>query len=373
MQNKPKTKPRCPNFSSGPTAKRPGYDLKNLIQAPLGRSHRSKTARERLSRAIRETREFLGIPDDYLVGVVPGSCTGAFEMALWNLVGPRPVDALVYEAFGKTWADDVEKQLRPGSFRRLEAPYGYLPALESINFAHDLVFTWNGTASGVKIPEKDFIPVHREGLTLCDATSAVFAMEIPWDRLDAVSFSWQKVLGGEAAHGMIVLSPRAVERLNHYHPPWPLPKVFRLKKGENLMDSLFAGSTINTPSLLCVEDYLDTLAWARAEGGLSALIRRSEENFAVIDRFVKEQSWIDFLAVDPATRSNTSVCLKVDLAPERITALIALLEKEEAAYDIVSYPEAPPGLRFWCGATVEKEDLAIAMQWLSWAYEQVRS
>jgi phosphoserine aminotransferase len=373
MIKKPSAKPKNPCFSSGPCAKYPGYSLEALKEAPLGRSHRSALGRSRLFEAIQRTKKLLGIPDEYLVGIVPGSDTGAMEMALWNLLGARGVEVIYFEAFGRDWAHDILNELKLEEVRVLSAGYGYLPDLSQVDFERDVVFTWNGTTSGVKVPSGDFIPSRRQGLTICDATSAVFAMEIPWEKLDAATFSWQKVLGGEAAHGMLVLSPRAVERIESYTPPWPIPKVFRLKKGGKLMRDIFEGSTINTPSLLCNEDYLAALEWAESIGGLPALIRRSENNLKVIENFVSEHEWIHFLAADPAIRSNTSVCLTVDLPPERLQQLIKLLEDEGAAYDIASYREAPPGLRFWCGATVEQSDLELALQWLEWAYNSIAS
>jgi len=372
MHTKPTKKPARPYFSSGPCAKRPGYKLENLDAAPLGRSHRSSSGKARLKEAIEKTKEILNLPEDYLVGIVPASDTGAFEMAMWNLLGERPVDVIFFESFGKTWADDITKQLKLNDVRLFEADYGSLPNLAEVNFDHDVIFTWNGTTSGVKVPGGDFIPAGRTGLTVCDATSAVFAMEIPWDKIDAATFSWQKVLGGEAAHGMLILSPRAVERLESYTPPWPLPKIFRLTKGGSLMKDIFEGSTINTPSMLCNEDYLDALKWAESVGGLEGLIKRSMENLKVIEGFVDEHDWINFLAEDPTIRSNTSVCLTVGLDADQLKKLIKLLEAEEAAYDVSSYRDAPGGLRFWCGATVDKTDLEIAMQWLEWAYHQVQ-
>jgi len=372
MHTKPTKKPARPYFSSGPCAKRPGYKLENLDAAPLGRSHRSSSGKARLKEAIEKTKEILNLPEDYLVGIVPASDTGAFEMAMWNLLGERPVDVIFFESFGKTWADDITKQLKLNDVRLFEADYGSLPNLAEVNFDHDVIFTWNGTTSGVKVPGGDFIPAGRTGLTVCDATSAVFAMEIPWDKIDAATFSWQKVLGGEAAHGMLILSPRAVERLESYTPPWPLPKIFRLTKGGSLMKDIFEGSTINTPSMLCNEDYLDALKWAESVGGLEGLIKRSMENLKVIEGFVDEHDWINFLAEDPTIRSNTSVCLTVGLEADQLKKLIKLLEAEEAAYDVSSYRDAPGGLRFWCGATVDKTDLEIAMQWLEWAYHQVQ-
>ena len=371
MNPKPTLKPENPFFSSGPCAKYPRYSLEALADAPLGRSHRSALGRSRLLQSIRMTGEILGIPKDYLVGIVPASDTGAVEMALWNLLGARAVDVLCFEAFGRGWAHDIEEQLKLKDLRVISADYGLLPDLSRLDFSRDLVFTWNGTTSGVKVPDGGFIPSDRQGLTICDATSAVFAMEIPWEKLDVVTFSWQKVLGGEAAHGMLVLSPRAVRRIETYTPPWPLPKIFRLKEGGKLLRSLFEGSTINTPSMLCNEDYLAALRWARSIGGLPALIRRSRDNLGVIAAFVAAHEWIDFLAADPAIRSNTSVCLTVELPPEKLQQLLRLLEEEQAAYDIASYRDAPPFLRFCCGATVEHSDLERALLWLEWAYREV--
>ncbi len=371
MSDKPASKPFNPRFSSGPCAKRPGYSTANLDPTLLGRSHRSTAGKARLNKAIDQTRKILGIPDCYLVGLVPGSDTGAFEMAMWNLLGSRPVDVIYFEAFGKTWADDITKELKLKDVNLYAAPYGELPDLGQLDFRHDLVFTWNGTTSGVKVPDGNFIPDNREGLVLCDATSAVFAMDLPWEKLDAITFSWQKVLGGEAAHGMLILSPGAVQRLESYTPPWPLPKIFKLTKNGKIIADIFEGSTINTPSMLCLEDYLDALDWAEAIGGLPALIRRSEENLALVEGFVKNNHWVKFLAADPLAISNTSVCLTLDLGPDQLKALVKTLAEEEAALDIASYRDAPGGLRFWCGATVEKEDLALAMDWLSWAYWQV--
>ncbi len=371
MSVKPAVKPNNANFSSGPCAKYPGYTLKVLQDAPLGRSHRGAIGKSKLAESIHRTKEVLGIPEEHRVGIVPASDTGAFEMAMWNLLGERPVDVVYFESFGKTWAGDILNQLKLKEVVVHSADYGFLPDLAEVNFEHDLVFTWNGTTSGVKVPSGDFIPEKRGGLTLCDATSAVFAMAMPWDKLDVVTFSWQKVLGGEAAHGMLVLSPRAVERIERYTPSWPLPKIFQLKKEGKLLAEIFEGSTINTPSMLCNEDYLAALNWAESIGGLEALIRRSENNLGILDAFVSEREWIDFLAADPAIRSNTSVCLTVNLPPDKLKKIIKLLENEQAAYDIASYRDAPDGLRFWCGATVEKEDLKLAMQWLEWAYHEV--
>jgi phosphoserine aminotransferase len=371
MNNKPTQKPLNPRFSSGPCAKRPGYSIANLDPALLGRSHRSTAGKARLQEAIDKSRKILGLPDNYLLGLVPGSDTGAFEMAMWNLLGARPVDVVYFESFGKTWADDISGQLKLDNVNVYKAPYGELPDLSLVNKDHDLVFTWNGTTSGVKVPNGNFIAANRKGLVLCDATSAVFAMDLPWEKLDAVTFSWQKVLGGEAAHGMLILSPRAVQRLESYSPPWPLPKVFRLTKGGNLIAEIFEGSTINTPSMLCLEDYLDALDWAESIGGLPALINRSAENLAVVEAFVSSKPWASFLANEKNCRSNTSVCLTLDLDQGQLKELIRLMAAEEIAYDIASYRDAPGGLRFWCGATVEKEDLALALDWLSWAYGQV--
>lgn len=371
MNNKPTQKPLNPRFSSGPCAKRPGYSIANLDPALLGRSHRSTAGKARLQEAIDKSRKILGLPDNYLLGLVPGSDTGAFEMAMWNLLGARPVDVVYFESFGKAWADDISGQLKLDNVNFYKAPYGELPDLNLVNHDHDLVFTWNGTTSGVKVPNGNFIAANRKGLVLCDATSAVFAMDLPWEKLDAVTFSWQKVLGGEAAHGMLILSPRAVQRLESYSPPWPLPKVFRLTKGGKLITEIFEASTINTPSMLCLEDYLDALDWAESIGGLPALINRSAENLAVVESFVSSKPWASFLAGEKYCRSNTSVCLTLDLDPGQLKELIRLMAAEEIAYDIASYRDAPGGLRFWCGATVEKEDLALALDWLSWAYGQV--
>lgn len=371
MSARPAAKPKNPNFSSGPCAKHPGYNLQLLNSAPLGRSHRSALGKSRLFQSIQKTKEILCIPESYLVGIVPASDTGAFEMAMWNLLGERSVDVVYFESFGEGWASDIIKQLKLTDVSLISADYGFLPDLSGIDFSHDVVFTWNGTTSGVKVPNGDFIPADRQGLTLCDATSAVFAMAIPWEKLDVITFSWQKVLGGEAAHGMLVLSPRAVERIESYTPPWPVPKILQLKKEGKLIAEIFEGSTINTPSLLCNEDYLAALKWAESVGGLEGLIRRSERNLKVVEDFVSKRDWINFLAVDAAIRSNTSVCLKVDLRPDQLKNLVKLMENEQAAYDIASYREAPAGLRFWCGATVEEEDLQIALQWLAWAYGEV--
>jgi phosphoserine aminotransferase len=368
----PTAKPAVPNFSSGPCAKRPGYSLAALPVDLLGRSHRSSKGKARLQKSIEETKRLLGLPAGYRLGIVPASDTGAFEMAMWTLLGPRPIDVFCWESFGEGWLTDIQKQLKLPNVRAFKATYGELPDLTQADPTHDIVFTWNGTTSGVKVPNGDWISDTREGLTLCDATSAVFAMEIPWPKIDVATFSWQKVLGGEAAHGVLVLSPRAVERLKTYKPAWPLPKIFRLTKGGELLEEVFEGSTINTPSMLCNEDYLDALAWANSIGGLPALIRRSEANLAVVERFVATRPWIRFLAVRKEIRSNTSVCLALDLPPEKVKEMVKLLDKEGVAHDCGSYKDAPPGLRFWCGATVEASDLEKALPWVEWAYEKLK-
>lgn len=369
---KPALKPKTPNFSSGPCAKPPGYSFQWLKDAPLGRSHRGKLGKGKLKESIDKTKEILGIPEDYLVGIVPGSDTGAIEMAMWNLLGPKGVDVVYFESFGKSWFNDIKNQLKLEDVRGLSSDYGTLPDLSQVDFERDVVFTWNGTTSGVKIPDGNWIPDDRKGLTICDATSAVFAMDLPWDKLDAVTFSWQKVLGGEAAHGMLILSPRAVKRIEEYTPEWPMPKVFQLRKGGKLNAEIFEGSTINTPSMLCNEDYLAALRWAESVGGLQGLIERSQGNLKVFEDFVETRSWISFLAADKNIRSNTSVCLTVDLEPQKVKEMVKLLEKEGAAYDCASYREAPVGLRFWCGATVEKSDLEAVTAWLDWAYNEVK-
>jgi phosphoserine aminotransferase len=376
--SKPGLRPASPNFSSGPCAKRPGWSPQALANAPLGRSHRAKVGKARLERAIDLTREILQVPADYRIGIVPASDTGAVEMALWSLLGERGVDMVAWESFGAGWVTDVVKQLKLKDARTIEAPYGELPDLSSIDFDRDVVFTWNGTTSGVRVPDGDFIPADRKGLTICDATSAAFAQRLDFSKLDVVTFSWQKVLGGEGAHGMLILSPRAVERLETYKPAWPLPKIFRLTSGGKLIEGIFKGETINTPSMLCVEDYIDALEWAKSAGGLDGLVARADANFAVLDRFVSASSWLGHLAVVPATRSNTSVCLAIvdpdiaslDADAQAVFAknLAALLEKEAAAYDIGAYRDAPPGLRIWAGATVETTDLEALLPWLDWAF-----
>ena len=369
----PSVKPNNPNFSSGPCSKRPGYQLESLDVETLGRSHRSSVGKSALRSVCDETKRLLGLPDDYLVGVVPASDTGAFEMAMWSMLGARDIDVFCWESFGKGWLNDIVNDLKLKSVNRYEADYGLLPDLSLANGENDIVFTWNGTTSGVKVPNGDWIPQDREGLTFCDATSAVFAMEMPWSKLDVTTFSWQKVLGGEGAHGMIILSPRAVERLESYTPPWPLPKIFKLTKKGKLIDGIFRGETINTPSMLCVADYLDALAWIDSIGGLSAAIARSEANLAIIEEFVEKTSWLSFLARNPATVSNTSVCLSLDASPEQVKEILKLLEIEKVALDIGAYRDAPPGLRVWCGATVEKQDVALLVDWLASAYVAVVS
>ncbi len=376
---KPDIRPARPHFSSGPCAKRPGWTPEALKNAAVGRSHRAKIGKERLSRAIELTREVLEVPADYRIGIVPASDTGAVEMALWSLLGARGVDMLAWESFGAGWVTDVVKQLRLEDVRRIEADYGKLPDLSAVDFDRDVVFTWNGTTSGVRVPNADFIPADRKGLTICDATSAAFAQRLDFAKLDVVTFSWQKVLGGEAAHGVLILSPRAVERLETYTPSWPLPKIFRLTKGGKLIEGIFRGETINTPSMLCVEDYLDALEWAKSIGGLDGLIARADANFAVIDRYVGESAWLAHLAEDPATRSNTSVCLSIvdeevarlddDAKAAFAKGIVSALDKEGVAYDIGHYRDAPPGLRIWAGATVETSDLEALMPWLGWAFQ----
>ncbi|MGA7329452.1 MAG: phosphoserine transaminase [Rhodomicrobium sp.] len=378
---KPAVRLESAHFSSGPCAKRPGYSVENLKSALLGRSHRSKPGKAKLKLAISKTRELLGIPSDYLIGIMPASDTGAFEMAMWSMLGARGVDVLAWESFGKDWATDIVKQLKIPGARVLDAPYGKLANLAKVNFDNDVVFTWNGTTSGVRVSNGDWIAANREGLTLCDATSAAFAQDLDWPKLDVVTFSWQKVLGGEAQHGILILSPRAVARLESYVPPWPLPKLFRMTKGGKLNLDIFEGATINTPSMLCVEDYLDALQWAESIGGLKALRERSNANFKVISDWVDRTPWVDFLAEDPATRSNTSVCLKIadrELASPEAQADIAkkiasTLEQEGVAMDIGAYRDAPPGLRIWAGATVERSDLEALMPWLDWAFAAAKS
>ncbi|MEP5152126.1 phosphoserine transaminase [Planktotalea sp.] len=369
----PATRPANPRFSSGPCAKPPVFKLENLSDAPLGRSHRAAVGKAKLKAAIEETREILGVPANYKIGIVPASDTGAFEMAMWNLLGERHVEMLAWESFGAGWVTDVVKQLKIDATAKT-AEYGEIVDLSKVNFDNDVCFTWNGTTSGVRVPNGDVIPEVRGGLTLCDATSAAFAMDLPWDKLDVTTFSWQKVLGGEAAHGMIILSPRAVERLESYVPAWPLPKIFRLTKGGKLIDGIFSGATINTPSMLAVEDYLLALDWARSVGGLEGLIARADANTAAVTQFVEANDWIEFLAVDPATRSNTSVCLKfndkrIKDGPAFAKAVAKRLEAEDVALDVGAYRDAPAGLRIWCGGTVETADVEALLPWLAYAFE----
>jgi phosphoserine aminotransferase len=383
MSNPPGMRPVTPHFSSGPCAKRPGWSLQALTDAVLGRSHRSKIGKAKLKRAIDLTREVLEAPADYRIGIVPASDTGAVEMALWSLLGSRPVTMLAWESFGEGWVSDVQKELKLKDVTVMKAPYGQLPDLAKVDPNSDVVFTWNGTTSGARVPNADWIKADRQGLTICDATSAAFAQQLDWGKLDVVTFSWQKALGGEAAHGMIVLSPRAVARLESYTPPWPLPKIFRMTKGGKLNEEIFEGATINTPSMLCVEDYLDTLNWAKSVGGLKALIGRADANAGAIAQWVARTPWIEFLASDPAIRSNTSVCLKVvdpavlklpaDAQAKFVKGIAAALEKEGIAYDIDAYRDAPSGLRIWCGATVERADVEALTAWLDWAYAEAKA
>ena len=368
---RPQTKPNNPNFSSGPCSKRPGYDVNQLSLETLGRSHRSQLGKDALRRVCEETAELLNLPEGYRVGVVPASDTGAVEIAMWSLLGARGVDVLAWESFGSGWVTDITKQLKLDNVRTDVAEYGLLPDLNAVNFDNDVVFTWNGTTSGVKVKNGDWIPDDRAGLTICDATSAVFAMAMPWEKLDVITYSWQKVLGGEGAHGMLILSPRAVERLESYTPAWPLPKIFRLTKGGKLIEGIFRGETINTPSMLCVADYLDALAWVRSIGGCASAIARSEESLSIIREFVAANEWISFLAQDPETVSNTSICLNIDASAEQVKTMVKLLGEEKVAYDIGAYRDAPSGLRIWCGATVEPSDVAALMPWLAWAYQSV--
>ncbi|MDP9788578.1 phosphoserine transaminase [Agrobacterium tumefaciens] len=376
---KPDVRPGNTHFSSGPCSKRPGWSLDALSDAPLGRSHRAKVGKAKLKQAIDLTREVLNVPADYRIGIVPASDTGAVEMALWSLLGERGVDMLAWESFGAGWVTDVIKQLKLKDVRKFEADYGLLPNLAEVDFDRDVVFTWNGTTSGVRVPNADFIPADRKGLTICDATSAAFAQDMDFTKLDVVTFSWQKVLGGEGGHGVIILSPRAVERLLSYAPAWPLPKIFRMVSGGKLIEGIFTGETINTPSMLCVEDYIDALLWAKNLGGLNALIGRADANAKVIYDFIEKNDWIANLAVKPETRSNTSVCLKIvdpevqalDAAAQADFAkgVVALLEKENVALDIGAYRDAPSGLRIWAGATIETADMEAVMPWLAWAYQ----
>lgn len=378
----PTKKPNNPNFSSGPCTKRPGWTPAALNDAASGRSHRSKLGKAKLQEVIDRTRAVLSAPAEYKIGIVPASDTGAVEMALWSLLGERGVDIFAWESFGSGWIKDVKSQLKLNDLRIFEADYGKLPDLSQADFDRDVVFTWNGTTSGVKVPNGDWIKSDRKGLTICDATSAVFAMELPWNKLDVTTYSWQKVMGGEGAHGVIILSPRAVERLENYTPSWPMPKIFLLSKGGKLIDGIFKGETINTPSMLCVEDALDGLKWAESLGGLSGLIKRSEANLSVLKAWVAKTPWIDFLAEDPATLSNTSVCFKIvdswytslPLEEQQASAknIVSLLDKKQVAYDIGAYRDAPAGLRIWAGATVEASDLEALLPWIDWAFGQIK-
>ena len=377
MTEKPKNKPACLNFSSGPCTKRPGWSLDVLKDALLGRSHRSSEGKLKLNKAIEDTKELLSIPSDYKVGIVPASDTGAIEMAMWNLLGARPVEVLSWEVFGKDWKIDIEEQLKIRESNYHDVEFGLLPDLSKVNFDNDVIFTWNGTTSGVRVPNADWIPDNRKGLTLCDATSAVFAQELDWNKLDATSFSWQKVLGGEAGHGMLILSPRAIEHLKKFTPSWPIPKIFRLTKNGKVIEGVFSGETLNTPSMLCVEDYLDVLSWVKSIGGSKGTIERVEKNFIIIDDWVKKNSWIEFLCLDRNNLSNTSVCLKFeqelakedeDVQRDFAKSIGKILEEENVAFDIVNHRNAPPGLRIWCGATVEAGDLVALLPWVDWAY-----
>ena len=383
---RPAVRPARPFFSSGPCAKRPGWTHEALKGALVGRSHRSKPGKTKLKDAIDRTKALLGLPEGYRCGIVPASDTGAVEMALWSLLGPKPVDLFAWESFSEDWVTDTVKQLKIKDARVFKAPYGQLPDMMQYNPAHDAVFVWNGTTSGVKVPNGDWIADNREGLTICDATSAAFAMELPWDKLDVVTFSWQKVLGGEAAHGVLILSPRAVARLESYTPPWPMPKIFRMTqskdKGGKIVEGIFEGETINTPSMVAVEDYLDALNWAQSVGGLNGLIQRSNANLKVLEDWAAKSDWAGFLAQDKTTRSNTSVCIKVtdpwfeslsdDAKADAAKKIATLLDKEGVALDIAGYRAAPAGLRIWCGATVDQSDIAALTPWLDWAWAQVK-
>ena len=380
---KPATRPANPNFSSGPCAKRPGWTAETLNGALVGRSHRSKPGKARIAQVLDKSRALLGLPDDYRIGIVPASDTGAVEMALWSLLGARGVDLLSWESFGAGWVTDVVKQLKLEDTRTLTADYGALPDLSQVDFTRDVVFTWNGTTSGVRVPNGDWIPADRAGLTICDATSAAFAMDLPWDKLDVTTYSWQKVLGGEAQHGILILSPRAVERLESHTPPWPLPKLFRMTKGGKLIEGIFKGETINTPSMLVIEDALDSLTWAESVGGLPGLMARTKANLAAVSDWVARTDWVGFLASDPASRSSTSICLTVvadwftalpaDDQAKAAKRMVALLDAEGVAHDIGAYRDAPPGLRLWGGATVETADMAALLPWLDWAAATARA
>ena len=379
---RPTHRPLNPCFSSGPCAKRPGWNVEALRAAPLGRSHRGTLGKARLAEVIERTREILQIPADYRIGIVPASDTGAVEMCMWSMLGARGVDITGWESFGKGWITDAVNQLKLEDVRVFTAEYGQLPDLTKLDGDRDIVFTWNGTTSGVRVPDGGWIADDRQGLTICDATSGVFAMELPWEKLDVVTYSWQKAMGGEGAHGMLVLSPRAVQRLESYTPPWPLPKLFRMTKGGQIDEALFRGSTINTPSMLCVEDAIDGLRWAESIGGLAELVRRSQVNLACLSAWVESSTWASFLAEDEATRSSTSMCLKfvdpwyeslpADAQRAKENALVGLLEEEGVAYDIGSYRDAPPGLRIWGGSTVERSDIEALLPWLDWAWSEIQ-
>ncbi len=380
--SKPDIRPSNPCFSSGPCAKRPDWNIDALKKASVGRSHRSRVGKGKLREVIDRTRNVLNIPDEWKIAIVPGSDTGAVEMAMWSLLGERGVDVLAWESFGSGWVTDIKKQLKLDDVRLFEADYGKLPDLSQVDTDRDVVFTWNGTTSGVKVPNADWIKDDRKGLTICDATSAIFAMELPLDKLDVITYSWQKALGGEGAHGMIILSPRAIERLESYTPPWPLPKVFRMTKGGKLIDGLFLGETINTPSMICVEDAIDALIWAEKVGNGEGMIKRSESNLAAIEKWVESTDWVEFLAEDKSIRSSTSICLKIvdswynslPLEEQKLKAkqIATILEGEAVAYDIASYRDAPAGLRIWGGATIETGDIEILTKWLDWAFYQLK-
>ena len=379
---KPSKKPLNPNFSSGPCSKRPGWTTEVLSNALVGRSHRAKISKERIKAVIDKSKEILQMPEDYVLGIVPASDTGAIEMAMWSLLGNKNVDVLAWESFGSTWVNDLLNELKLMDIRKFIAQYGALPDFNDVDFNRDVVFTFNGTTSGVRVENLEWIPKHREGLTICDATSAVFAMDIDYEKLDVITWSWQKVMGGEAAHGMIALSPRALKRLETYDPPWPMPKIFKMAKKNKVINGIFSGATINTVSMLCIEDALDGLTWAESIGGLRGLINRSNSNLSVVEKWVDKTDWIDFLAVEPLTRSSTSICLKLiapwylELAPEdqasKAKLLVKLLEQESVAYDISSYRDAPPGLRIWGGATVESEDIVKLLPWIEWAFNEIK-
>ena len=381
--NKPNAKPNDPNFSSGPTTKRPNWSLSNLESALLGRSHRSLKCKERLKEVIDTTKKILGMPENYLLGIMPGSDTGALESSLWNLLGQRGVDVLAWENFGKDWVIDVVEQLKIDNLNVYESNYGELPNLSKVNFNNDVIFTWNGTSSGVKVPNGDWIPDDREGLTICDATSAIFAMPIDYKKCDVLTWSWQKVLGGEAAHGMLALSPRAVERLETHQPSWPIPKAFRLANKKKLISGIFEGNTINTPSMLCVEDSIDSLSWVESVGGLDTLIKRSNKSFSIVSEWISKISWVDFLCADPTTRSNTGITFQInedwfvkmdDISQREVMKKITKkLAKENVANDINGYPKAPPSFRVWAGGTVDPEDIKILLPWIEWAYSEVKS